>query len=258
MIEPMKVLWIYAHPESRSLNGSLRDAGIQLLSASEHEYRESDLYAMRWNPVVDAADFGHDPAERLDVLAESERAYRAGELAEDIRIEQEKIRWADTLVFQFPLWWFGPPAILKGWFDRIFVQGFAQGVIDPRTGRARRYGDGGLYGKRAMVVVTVGANDASTGPRGIHGDLTEVLFPLLHGTLWYSGMDVVEPFIVTGTGSDLDYSSLADRLTQRILSIPQSTPLPYRTQNSGDYDDHLVLKPNRAPGVTGLQAHYLA
>lgn len=64
----------------------------------------------------------------------------AGKLSGDIRREQDKLPRADTLVVQFPLWWFGPPAILKGWFDRLFVQGFAQGVLDPgpagRCGKA--------------------------------------------------------------------------------------------------------------------------
>lgn len=254
----MKVLWVSAHPERRSLNGSLRDAGLRALREQGHDYRESDLYAMRWNPVVDRADFGHDGTDRLEVLDESERAYRAGELADDIRAEQDKIRWADTLVFQFPLWWFGPPAILKGWFDRIFVQGFAQGVLDPDTGRALRYGAGGLAGRRAMVVVTVGANDATTGPRGIHGDVNEILFPLQHGTLWYSGMTVVDPVVVTGANrlSDERYALHIRELEERLRSLPTAEPIPFRAQNSGDYDEHLVLRSDRAPGVTGLRAHY--
>lgn len=253
----MRLLWVYAHPEQRSLNGSLRDEGLRALREHGHEYRESDLYSMAWNPVVTADDFSHNPRKRLEILDESERAYRTGRLSEDIRVEQEKIHWADTLVFQFPLWWFGPPAILKGWFDRIFVQGFAQGVTDPETGRTLRYGNGGLTGKRAMVVVTVGANSATTGPRGIHGDVDEILFPLQHGTLWYSGMEVVDPFVATGVNrlSDADFPALAQKLRQRVLAIPTSTPIPFRAQDSGDYDEHLVLHPDHAPGQTGLKVH---
>jgi len=256
----VRVLWVYAHPDPRSLNGSLRDLGIRVLRGYGHEVRESDLYAMGWDPVVRHEDFAHDPDERLDVLTESERALNDGSLHTDIRAEQEKLRWADTLVVQFPLWWFGMPAILKGWFDRLFVQGFAQGVLDQDTGRARRYGDGGLAGKRAMVITTVGANATTTGPRGIHGELDEVLFPLTHGTLWYSGMSVVAPFVVNGTValSGAEYDDAASRLTDRLADLPVSPAIPFRSQNGGDYDEHLVLRPDHAAGETGVGVHYRA
>ena len=254
----MRVLWLYAHPDPRSLNGALRDHGVQVLRSHGHEVRESDLYAMDWDPVVRASDFAHDPAERMDVLEESERALNDGSLRSDIRAEQEKLLWADTLVVQFPLWWFGMPAILKGWFDRLFVQGFAQGVLDPVTGRARRYGDGGLVGRRALVITTVGANAATTGPRGIHGELDEVLFPLTHGTLWYSGMTPVAPFVINGAValSDDEFADAAKRLTERLVTLPDAEPIPFRHQNGGDYDAHLVLRDEHAPDESGVGVHY--
>lgn len=254
----MRVLWLYAHPDPRSLNGSLRDHGVKVLRDSGHGVRESDLYAMGWDPVVRHEDFAHDPAQPIDVLAESERALLDGSLHADIRAEQEKLCWADTLVVQFPLWWFGMPAILKGWFDRLFVQGFAQGVLDPDTGRARRYGDGGLVGRRAMVITTVGANAATTGPRGIHGELDEVLFPLTHGTLWYSGMSVVAPFVVNGAVklSGDEYADAERRLADRLVALPDSPLVPFRHQNGGDYDERLVLRAEHAAEETGVGVHY--
>lgn len=253
----MRVLWVSAHPDPRSLNGALRDLGVEALRRHNHEVVESDLYAMGWNPVVGPDDFGHDPAARLDVLAESQRALETGTLSEDIRREHEKLRWSDTVVVQFPLWWFGMPAILKGWFDRLFVQGFAQGVLDPETGRAQRYGSGGLVGRRAMVVTTVGANAATTGPRGIHGDIGEVLFPVLHGTLWYTGMTVVAPVVVNGAVrlSDEDFDCAAAELRTRLLALPTAPPVQYRSQDGGDYDEHLVLRPDLAPGQVGIHIH---
>ncbi|MFF1449862.1 NAD(P)H-dependent oxidoreductase [Streptomyces sp. NPDC058274] len=254
----MRVLWVSAHPDPRSLNGALRDAGVSALRQAGHEVVESDLYAMRWNPVVDHGDFQHDPAERLDVLTESERALNEGTLRDDIRREQEKLLHADTLVVQFPLWWFGMPAILKGWFDRLFIQGFAQGIPDPDTGRALRYGDGGLSGRRAFVLTTVGANAATTGPRGIHGDINDTLFPLLHGTLWYTGMSVLPPLVVNGAVrlSQEEYEEAVEQLRKRLLTLPDTDPLPYRRQNGGDYDDHLLLRPGIAPGEEGIGIHW--
>lgn len=256
----MKTLWVYAHPEPRSLNGSIRDDGTAMLREAGHEVAESDLYAMGWDPVVDHADFGHDRDHRLHVLTESERALRTGDLSDDIRAEQDKLRWADTVVVQFPLWWFGPPAILKGWFDRLFVQGFAQGIPDPGTGRALRYGDGGLAGRRAMVITTVGANAVTTGPRGIHGDITEVLFPLLHGTLWYTGMTVLPPLVVNNAVhmAAEDYQQVRSELRDRLATLPDAEPVPYRSQNGGEYDEHLVLRPDRAPGQEGINVHRVA
>src|SRR5690606_36136385 len=113
--------------------------------------------------------------------AASRRAYDHGTLSPDITAEQDKLRRADAIVLQFPLWWLGPPAILKGWLDRVLVNGFGFGVTDPGTGRVRRYGDGLLAGKRGLIVTTIGARETSFGPRGIHGRLEDVLFPLNHG-----------------------------------------------------------------------------
>ncbi|WP_433479471.1 NAD(P)H-dependent oxidoreductase [Spirillospora sp. CA-142024] len=252
----MNVLWLFAHPDGRSLNGALRDHGAATLRRDGHHVRHSDLYAMGWNPVVGPADFGHDPSARLIVGAESQRAHAAGTLAPDIRAEQDKVTWADALIVQFPLWWYGMPAIMKGWFDRVFVQGFAFGVTDER-GRTLRYGNGGLAGRRALVVTTAGARPSGLGPRGVHGASEDVLFPLLHGTLFYTGMDVLPPLVVTGAdrATEADQAAAAAALDARLHTLPAAAPIPYRAELGGDYDDDLVLRPDLAPGRTGLHIH---
>ena len=255
----MKVLWIFAHPEPRSMNGSLRDEGVRALREQGHEVRESDLYAMGWKAAVDRTDVacGHG---RMVVGDAQEAAHRSGTLSPDIRAEQEKLDWADTVVLHFPLWWFGPPAILKGWFDRVLVQGYAQVVTDEH-GRTRRYGDGGLAGKRAMVVTSVGARQSSFGPRGVHGDIDGVLFPVHHGVFWYTGMDALPPFTVYGANRHFtarDFARYAEALRARLEGLESDTPLPFRREAGGDYDDDLVLRPDVAPGRTGIDAHYVA
>lgn len=255
---PRKTLWIFAHPEARSLNAALRDTGVAALREQGHQVRESDLYAMGWKPVVDGADFpGRAPAgERLLVGDAQEHGYVTGGLGADIRAEQEKIEWADTVVFHFPLWWFGPPAILKGWFDRVLVQGFAFGVRDAR-GAVRRYGDGGLAGKRAMVVTSVGARASGFGPRGVHGYVNDVLFPLHHGTFWYTGMAALPPFVVYGAdrAGAADVKERQEELRERLRTLDSLAPLPFRYEAGGDYDADLVLRPELAPGRTGLEVH---
>ncbi|WP_116047824.1 NAD(P)H-dependent oxidoreductase [Amycolatopsis palatopharyngis] len=254
----MQVLWLFAHPEQRSLNAALRDEGVRTLRELGHEVEVSDLYAMGWNPVVSAEDFGYAPGDRLVVGAESKRAFEAGRLSADVRVEQDKLVRADAVIVQFPLWWYGMPAILKGWFDRVFVKGFAYGVVDPGSGRTLRYGEGRLAGKRAMVVVTAGAGSASMGPRGVSGEINEVLFPLQHGTFWYSGMSVLPPVVVYGADRVPEdaYESAAKELRVRLSSLGEEEPLPFRYQNGGDYDEDLVLRPELAPGRKGLAVHY--
>ncbi|MBV2365738.1 NAD(P)H-dependent oxidoreductase [Streptomonospora nanhaiensis] len=255
----MKILWVFAHPERRSLNGSLMAAGLAELAERGHDVRVSDLYAMGWKPVVDAADFpgaGGLERDRLVVGAAQERGHRERRLSPDVLAEQERIDWADAIVLHFPLWWFGPPAILKGWLDRVLVQGFAFGLRDDQ-GRTRRYGDGGLVGKRALIVTSVGAREASFGPRGIHGHVDEVLFPLLHGTFWYTGAAALPPFVVYG--ADRADAAAADAaakgLRARLAELPTQRPIAYRYENSADYDADLVLRPDLAPGRTGLGVH---
>ncbi len=256
----MKVLWLFAHPDQRSLSGALKTEGLRTLESHGHQCRVSDLYAMKWNPVVDAPDYDHDPTDRLLVGEASERAYANGHLSPDIAAEQQKLTWADTLIIQFPLWWYGMPAILKGWFDRVFVKGFAFGLTDPATGRPRRYGDGRLTGKRAMVITTAGARAATLGPRGVNGDLNDLLFPLQHGTLWYTGISVVPPLLIPSAdrATPTAYGTAAARLRERLHTLPTTEPLPFRHQNTGDYDDNLLLHPHLPPAPTGPAAHYTA
>ncbi|NEB79166.1 NAD(P)H-dependent oxidoreductase [Streptomyces sp. SID14478] len=254
----MRILWIYAHPEQRSLNGSLMTEALQALDADGHEYEVSDLYAMKWKAVLDADDFGDGATDdtRLLVGAAQERAYRAGTLSDDIRAEQDKLARADVVVLHFPLWWLGPPAILKGWLDRVLTQGFGFGVKD-EDGRTRRYGDGGLAGKRALIVTSIGARASSFGPRGIHGHVDDILFPLQHGTFWYTGMAPLAPFVVYGADrmTPADQARTASDLRERLHALPGEQPLPYRHERSGDYDEDLALRPGLAPGRTGLAMH---
>jgi NAD(P)H dehydrogenase (quinone) len=256
----MKVLWVFAHPEQESLNAALRDEGLRALTEAGHEWRLSDLYEMGWKATVDRQDFNLSGA-RVGVSQASMRAHRCGTLSADIRVEQDKLDWADTVVLQFPLWWYSMPAILKGWFDRVFVKGYAYGVRDPSAaGRTLRYGEGRLAGKRAQVIVTTGSPSAALGPRGINGQLDQILFPLLHGTLWYAGIAALPPVAIYGADHlDPDqYEEAVALIRQSARSLEVVAPINYRYQNRGDYDDNLVLRPEHTPGQTGIAVHSMS
>lgn len=174
----MHVLWVYAHPEPRSLNATLRDAGTRSLTEAGHLVEVSDLYAMGWKPTLDREDFGDLPGLPCEISRASQRAFDAGTLPDEVREEQRKLTLADALVLQFPLWWYSTPAILKGWIDRVFTKGFAYGLPDPdHPGHTFRYGSGPLSGRRAQVITTTGSPAAAMGPRGVNGQLDQVLFP---------------------------------------------------------------------------------
>jgi len=96
---------------------------------------------MKWKAVADVDDFPeYDKSQPLEYMTASGEAYERGALSGDIAAEQAKLEWADAVVFQFPVRWFGFPAILKGWVDRIFTFKFAYGYKN--SGNTYRYGHG--------------------------------------------------------------------------------------------------------------------
>jgi NAD(P)H dehydrogenase (quinone) len=251
-----KVLLVLAHPEPQSLNAYLLHAARAELQAQGHEVMVSDLYAMGWKAVVDSEDFPDrlDPA-RLDVVVESGHGWRSGSLTPDVRAEQAKLRDADAVVFQFPLWWFGMPAIMKGWIERVFAYGLAYGYRN--EGNHYRYGEGGLHGKRALLSVTTGGPALDYAPRGINGQLDELLFPITHGTLFFPGMEVLPTYAIHDAhrlGSEGVERAVAG-LRARIRKLFDDAPLPYRPQNGGDYPDRHVLADTIAPGMAGVRVH---
>ncbi|GAA4429965.1 NAD(P)H-dependent oxidoreductase [Georgenia halophila] len=263
-VHPSTVHWISAHPEPRSLSGSLRRDGIAFLRERGHEVIESDLYAMRWDPVLrprDGAVSADNGARgehegRFRVSQDTRRAYLAGEQQPDVAAEQHKLREADAVVVQFPLWWYGLPAILKGWIDRVFVSGFAFGK-DPYTGRRLRFEQGPFTGKRALVVTTLGDREGSIGPRGKSGELTETLFGLLHGTFAYTGMSVLRPWALPSADftTPEEYQAASADLLGRLADLFDERPIPYRPQFTGDYTADWELVPHIRPGESGLSVH---
>ncbi len=257
----MNVLLVFAHPEPRSLNGALRDVAVAALAAEGHAVRVTDLYAQRWKAAVDRADFpALAPDARLKVPAASREAFLDGSLTPDVQAEQDKLRWADAVILQFPLWWFSMPAILKGWVERVYAYGFAYGVgehSDTRWGD--RYGEGTLAGKRAMLLVTIGGWAEHYGPRGVNGPLEDLLFPIHHGILFYPGFTVLPPFAVYQADrmDPAGFSEKAEALRQRMRSLATTAPLPYRRQNGGDYlIPSMALRPGlEPPGASGFALH---
>jgi len=256
----MNVLIVYAHPEPRSLNGSIKNFMIRRLEDAGHTVQVSDLYAMRWKPALDEQDNrSRTPGARFDPSVDSQQAYENGTQSLDIEQEQNKLLWADTVILQFPLWWYSMPAILKGWVDRVYAYGFAYGVGEHSdTHWGDRFGEGMLAGKRAMLVVTTGGWSSHYSPRGINGPIDEILFPIQHGILFYPGFDVLPPHVIYRTSKidDAGFSHVCDELGQRLDALGTTAPIAFRKQNAGDYHiPALTLRADLAPGESGIGVH---
>jgi NAD(P)H dehydrogenase (quinone) len=258
----VNVLIVHAHPEPRSLNGALRDLAVRHLTARGHDVRVSDLYAMRWNAVADREDFlDHDAAERLVYVRASKDAFAAGTQHPEIAAEQDKLRWADAVIFQFPLWWFSVPAILKGWIERVFAYGFAYGVgVHEGERWGDRYGEGTLTGRRAMLSMTIGGRAPHYSDRGVNGALDDMLFPIQHGILFYPGMDVMPPFAIYQADrlTAEQWRAAAAAFEARLDGLFTDAPIPFRRQNGGHYDGQQVLKPGLGNGASGTRIHLVA
>ena len=201
-------LIVLAHPERRSFNGAWAEATAQASEQLGHEVLRSDLGAMGFDPAEARKHFIDYPVDTsFDPLKAQEQAAESGTLPRDVAGEIDKLNRADRVVIHFPLWWFAPPAILKGWFDRVLAHG-ATHTIDQRfdTGRYR--------GRKALFCVTAGATESELSHNGKEGDVQMQLWPAAY-TLRYLGFSVLEPEIVFGVhgyyeGADL--AVLHDRL----------------------------------------------
>jgi putative NADPH-quinone reductase len=113
----MRVLHLYCHPCPESFHAAIRARAIEGLHAAGHEVDLLDLYAEGFDPVLGAEERRryHDPARN-----------RAGVAAAVMRLQR-----AEGLIVQFPTWCFGPPAMLKGWLDRVLLPGVAFDLGDP-------------------------------------------------------------------------------------------------------------------------------
>lgn len=257
----MKILLVYAHPEPQSLNGSLKSFLVKHLEAAGHVVQVSDLYAMKWKAALDADDSTEErePGARFNPSADSKRALEKGLQTQDIAREQEKLLWADAVLFQFPLWWFSVPAILKGWIERVYAYGFAYGRGEHSDSHwGDRYGQGLMSGKRALLIVTTGGWESHYGPRGVNGPIDDILFPINHGVLYYPGFDVLPPFVIhrAGRTDSTRFAEVCAALGQRLDDLWKTAPIPYRRQNAGEYDiPALTLKRDVALGQNGYDAH---
>lgn len=217
----MNVFVVLAHPETQSFNGAMFDTAVRTFESSGHTVAVSDLYRMGFNPVSDRRNFTttKDP-DYLKLQIEETHATEHEGFAADIEAEMCKIEACDLMIMQFPLWWFGLPAMLKGWVDRVFAMG-------------RMYGYGNIYetgkfrGKRAMLSLTTGGPGEAYRKGGFNGDIDAILRPIHRGVLQFVGFDVLAPQIHYGPVrvTDVDREQWLTDYAKRLNAIARETPI---------------------------------
>jgi putative NADPH-quinone reductase len=153
----MHVLMVYAHPRRDGFCAALRDSAKAALEAAGHTVELRDLYAESFNPILSAEERGryHDIPANLAGIAD----------------QVASLQRAEALLLVYPTWWYGMPAILKGWFDRIWVPGVAftlgDGAIRPALTNIRQIGVVTTYGSPLWLLWYIGRIDRKLVGRGL-------------------------------------------------------------------------------------------
>ena len=156
----MRALVIYCHPHAGSFTAGVRDVVLDKLRAAGAEIRLRDLYAEGFQPLLTEAEWqGY-----LDSPA------NCAPVSRDV----DDLRWCDTLIFVYPTWWYGLPAMLKGWLDRALLPDVAflmpDGVnktIRPGMTHITRLGVFTTCGASRWLTWLVGAPGKRTILRGV-------------------------------------------------------------------------------------------
>ena len=156
----MRALIVFCHPCQDSFNRAVRDVVLAKLAAAGAEVRLSDLYAKGFTPVLTWDEW------KGYLTCPDNRAPVAGDVAD--------VTWCDTLIFVYPTWWYGLPAMLKGWLDRVllpdvaFVMPDAQNAnIRSKLGHINRFGVFTTCGASWWLTALVGAPGRRTLMRGV-------------------------------------------------------------------------------------------
>ena len=136
----MRALVVYCHPDPKSFTAAVLEVVKQKLGEASAEFRIEDLYSNGFDPVLNIQHF----TDYLDTSIN----------AKPVQRHIDNIKWCDTLIFVYPTWWYGLPAMLKGWLDRTMLPGSAFHL--PASGENRiKPGHGHI--KNLAVFTTCGA-----------------------------------------------------------------------------------------------------
>lgn len=190
----MNHLIVYAHPNPKSFNHAILSAVEENLKKAGREFLVRDLYALKFSPVLAPSDFA---------------AFHEGNTPDDIKREQEFITSADRIVVIHPIWWFGMPAMLKGYIDRVFAHGFAYSVGPDGP-------KGLLSGKKVSIINTTGGDEATYSKYGFRDALARTIE---NGVFGFCGMEVVQHkfFYAVPTSTDEQRKRMLEEVASLAL-----------------------------------------
>lgn len=186
----MKIFIVYWHAEEKSFNYAMFQTAVQTLQNCGHEVKISDLNRMNFDPVLSRKSFKTvKDAAVFNPVQEAYYAAKNNGFSDVISAEMEKIEWSELVIFQFPLWWFGMPAMVKGYIEQVFAPGrfFDSDHV---------YGKGFMHGHKAMLSITTGATADAYIKDGFNGDINVILRPVQRGIFEFCGFSVLRPQIV--------------------------------------------------------------
>ncbi len=246
---------VLAHPEPKSFNAHLAAVAREALERRGWGVTVSDLYALGFDPGERPEHYPDrlDPA-RFDTQAEQRHASDRGTLPAEVRSEIERLDRADLVILQYPMWWFQPPAMLKGWFDRVFVYGEVY-----RS--QQRFESGRFIGKRVLQSVTVATSAETYAYNGSSGDIELLLWPV-NFTMAYVGFSVLRPFVGYGVEAERKPSATSEigvrlkKLTEdyaaRLGGIEAEPLIPFNPMS--DWGEDGRIKPS-APTFSPFIRH---
>lgn len=176
----------------------MKDTILRVLKENGFEVKLSDLYAMNWNPVASPEDFNLPYSTSPFSLTDAQKsAFITGNYSQDIKMEHQKIKWADYILFVFPFWWGSMPAIMKGWLDRCL---FASLCYD----KDKIFEKGPMKGKKAMLMCSTSMPETAYRPGGMHEmTMDDRLHGITYGSLKFCGFSVLKAFYAYGiVGAD--------------------------------------------------------
>ncbi|MEZ5924703.1 MAG: NAD(P)H-dependent oxidoreductase [Hyphomicrobiaceae bacterium] len=234
---------VLSHPEAKSYNAYLCAVAREALEATGWSVTATDLYQSGFDALERASHYrDRVQSQRFDVQLEQRHASDTGTIPPEVAAEIANLDRADFLILQYPLWWHLPPAILKGWMDRVLIYG------EVYTSKMR-FEDGRFKGKRAILSTTVGTSPATYAHDGRSGDIDLLCWPV-NFTLAYVGYTVLQPFIAYGVEAGLRYSSPAEvekRLEMNAKSwahtlktIDARPAIPFNRMSEWGSDGHIA------------------
>lgn len=163
----MNYLVIYAHPNPSSFGNGIVQTLCETIEGKKDNIEIRDLYSLGFDPILKPSDF---------------ETFQSGKIPEEIIIEQDKIRTADIIIFVYPVWWAGLPAILKGYVDRVFSYGFGYEYVDGNP-------VGMLKGKSGILICTTGTPSEVYEQNGMHHSMKQTSDT---GIFSFCGIEVIK------------------------------------------------------------------